>query len=189
MWIDKTFSFRSVCLINLRCGDLRLQMRRWLFLVVRPRLSRPNHPTSLNLEVELEQHIWFFGITKSTITNVSMLELVHQAQTISAIACKIEIHNAQFADLFTRKANSEKFWLGIDNPCLRFFFWVRKQTSAFWGLIAGIFGVCNHQLRGYIPRCRSNSAIFFSPCRIYSLWWWLGAIFVRYSIRVFKFCK
>jgi hypothetical protein len=36
-----------------------------------------------------------------------MLELMHEEQTNSSIVSKIEHHNSQFADLFTKKV---KFW-------------------------------------------------------------------------------
>ncbi len=49
-------------------------------------------PTSQNLEVE--QRIWVFGITKYRVTNGPMLELVHQGQANASIAWKIEIHNS-----------------------------------------------------------------------------------------------
>jgi hypothetical protein len=49
-------------------------------------------PTSPNQAVE--QQMCVFGITKSRNTNASMLELMHQEQTNSSIAWKIEIHNS-----------------------------------------------------------------------------------------------
>ncbi len=41
----------------------------------------------------------------------------------------------------SNQANSEKLGLGIDNPCVIVFFWVCGCTSAWRGLMAGIFGI------------------------------------------------
>jgi hypothetical protein len=58
-----------------------------------------------------------YRIGQTLVTNGSMLELMHQEQTNSSIAWKIEIHNFLSADLFTQRAKSEKLGLRIDNPC------------------------------------------------------------------------
>ncbi len=51
-------------------------------------------PTPTSQSQEVERPISIFGITKSTITNVSMLELTRQEQTKSSIAWKTKIHNS-----------------------------------------------------------------------------------------------
>jgi hypothetical protein len=48
--------------------------------------------------VEVDQQILIFEISKSRITNVSMLEVMHHEQTNSKVAWKIEIHNSYFTN-------------------------------------------------------------------------------------------
>ncbi len=60
--------------------------------MVRPRLSSSTPNFSQNLEVE--QQIRIFEISKWRIANISMLELMHQEQIKSSTAWKIEIHNS-----------------------------------------------------------------------------------------------
>jgi hypothetical protein len=57
-----------------------------------------------------------------------MLELMHQKQTNSSVAWKIEIERFYFANIHTKKVNMEK--LGIGKSCRRAI-WVCRRTSAF----------------------------------------------------------
>jgi hypothetical protein len=49
-------------------------------------------PAQTYPNVEVEQQIWIFEIFKSRNTNVFTLDVMHQGQTNSSIAGKIEFH-------------------------------------------------------------------------------------------------
>jgi hypothetical protein len=82
---DVTSTYKNaVSTIDYRCEDGSF----WL----------PAHdcqvPTPASQNLKVEQQIRIFGITISRITNIYMLELMHQEQTNSSIAWKIGIHNS-----------------------------------------------------------------------------------------------
>jgi hypothetical protein len=73
-----------------------------------------------------------------------MLELKHQKQNKLSIAWKIEIHNSYlFANVSTKRVNSEKLGLWIYNLCRSVsFFFLCRRTSTFLKLIlTDIFGI------------------------------------------------
>ncbi len=80
-----------------------------------------------------------FGITYSTITNVSTLELVHQERTNSSIAWKTEIHNSCLANISTEQLNSEMLGLGIANSCNGFFEFAKERVLFDGFIMTGIF--------------------------------------------------
>jgi hypothetical protein len=78
---------------------------------------------------------------KSRIANVSMLELMHQEQTNSSIAWKIDIHPNLRILVPKRPMMRSWSWGLTDNPYRIFFFWICGWTSSYWVLMAGNFGI------------------------------------------------
>jgi hypothetical protein len=74
--------------------EIVLLMQQGLLLVVRPGLSSSNLNFSNPRSSQVEQQNRIFATTKSRITNVSVLELMHEDQTNTSIACEIEIRNS-----------------------------------------------------------------------------------------------
>ncbi len=91
-----------------------LQMWRWAFLVVRPQPSSP-HPNFSKPKTRTAANLDFW----SWLTYQLLGRLI---STIPLLQILLP-------------------WLGIDNPCRIVFFWVCRWTSAWRGLMTGIFGI------------------------------------------------
>ncbi len=62
-----------------------------------------------------------------------------------------------------KRANCEKLGLGIDNPCrIVFFFWVCRWTSAWRGLMIGIFGILETFATPWYQDVALTQEFFFS---------------------------
>ncbi len=124
-----------------------------------------------------------FGITKSRIVIVSMLELTHQEQTNKPIAIerlKSTISNLRIS---LPKANSEMSGLGFDNSWRIVFFFLSLRVNnirAFRGLMNGIFGILLGSSLISTRWCIDTkmspqfNRFFFFYRRIYSLWYSAG---------------
>ncbi len=100
--------------------DYRCDEHLFVFLVVRPQLSTPNPNFSKPR-------------TKTANSDFSSW-LTHQ------FLGRLKFTNPNLQIYLPKMANSEKLGLGIDNPC-RIVFWVWGWTSAWRGLMTGIFGI------------------------------------------------
>jgi hypothetical protein len=124
---------------NYRCDNRR-------FLVVRPRLSSPNHK---------------FSKPRSRAENLDFWSrLTHQL----LVRLKSSIPNLQIC--LPKKANSEK--LGIDNPCRVVFLSLgmnkclkRVDDRPFWNP-----GVMSYAMIPRSARCRPNSRVCFSSSHL-----------------------
>ncbi len=124
-------------------------MWRWAFLVIRPQLSSPNPNFSKSRTRTANSDFWswlthqLLGRLKSTTPNLQIY-------------------------LPKKKANSEKLGLGIDNPH-RIVFWVCRWTSAWRGLMTGIFGILESSATQWLQDGAPTQKLFFHR-HIHSLW-------------------
>ncbi len=75
----------------------------------------------------------------------------------------LEDWNPQFLicrSIYQKKANPEKLGLGIDNPC-RIVFWVCRWTSAWRGLMTGIFGILESSATPWYQDVAPTQEFFF----------------------------
>ncbi len=120
-------------------GSLRLWMRRWAFLVVRPQLSSPNPNISKPRSRTENSDFWswlthqLLGRWKSTIPNLQIY--------------------------LPKKANSEKLGLGIDNPC-------RIGRSAWRGVMTDIFGILESSATHWYQDVNPTQEFFFSSSHL-----------------------
>jgi hypothetical protein len=76
---------------------------RWSLVLLSAHDYQVLTPTDQNLEVE--KKICIFGIAKSRIANVSMLELMHQEQTTHQFLERLKSTISKFLDIYTKKAS------------------------------------------------------------------------------------
>ncbi len=100
------------------------------------------------------------AITKSRLTNFSVLELIHQEQTNSSIAWKIEIHNSYFVKISTKKVNLGKLMaLGLTIHAVKVFELAKEQVIS-WGLTTSFFGIPELSTTGWYKVTASIQPFF-----------------------------